>query len=328
MINSNNANDFIGIGDISKWFIGAGAKPLSGCIVNVNTPQLENTLSTAQLLGGGASPYFYRPLPGSLVVNAGTATALHTIVTAEIAAGELLPGAPNNAALDETLVNPRTIDSGNIIDMGAVQFSVADSTLNVSFLPRPGIAVPFGTSSVGVEVLVSQGTNPGSLPVNGGTASFNLQQGKSVIGTFTANVSSIGLASASLSLPILLPAGSYTITASYANSNAGPANPQGAFSVTATATLTIGLAPTPPSSPLPIPAAVAALELAIDIAALLDRSNPDALSQLQLISNLFLHYQLPTAASDLLAAIQALYPQTDNMGLASTQFGMQIAQDL
>ena len=58
--------------------------------LNNNTPQLENTLSWVTLPGGAKSPYFYRLLPGSVAIGAGTATVLHDIATAERAAGNCL----------------------------------------------------------------------------------------------------------------------------------------------------------------------------------------------------------------------------------------------
>jgi predicted outer membrane repeat protein len=341
-INQSDIYDFVGVGDVNQWFTGAGAKPLAGTIVNVNTPQLESTRSSAPLPGGGTSPYFYRLLPGSLAVTAGTATVLHDIAVAEIAAGVIPPGSPDDAAVDETLKETRTADNGNLIDMGAVQFLTAYSTVHLSFIPGSSFTLPIGTTTVNVQTLVTQGTNPGSLPINGGTVAFNLEQGSSLLGSSTANVSSIGIASAAISLPANLPAGQYTITASYANSNGGPANPHGTFTSAATATLTIGQAPTadPPapsllspslssSSPsLSLPPQVGPWDLVIDVAALLLQGDSAALSELELVSNAILHYPLPTSLTATIEAIQSLYPQTGSLGLAYIAAGMSLAQEL
>jgi hypothetical protein len=219
--------------------------------------------------------------------------------------------------------------------MGAVQFFTANSTSNVSFIPASSLAVPINSTSVSVQVLVAQGTNPGSLPINGGAVTFNLQQGKTLIGTVTANVSSIGMASATIPLPANLPAGAYTITASYANANGGPANPHGSFASTATATLTIGQTPTPPppapppSSPSPsLSPQAASLELAIDTAALLLQGNPVALLRLQLLSSALLQYTVPTSIPALVGSIQSLLPQAGILGLPALVAGISLAQNL
>ncbi len=328
---SGNSFDFVSNTVGGTWTSSPGA-PTIGDILNNNTPQLENTLSSSPLPGGGSGPYFYRLLPGSLVVNAGTATVLHDIWTAEVAAGELLPSAPDSAAVDETLSNLRTLDGGNLIDMGAVQFFTANSVLSVNFLPTASLTVPVGTRSVSVEVLVTQGTNPGTVPINGGTVTFELRQGDTLIGTLTANVSSIGIASAVLPLPINLLPGSYTITASYANANGGPENPHGTFASTAIASLTIAQPTTPPPPapappPAPSPQAVS-LELAIDTAALFLQASPVALLKLQLLSNVLLQHPLPSSVPALLESVQSLSQQAGGLSLAAMAAGISLAQDL
>jgi hypothetical protein len=327
-VNALNSFDFVSNtinSNPSGGTWGSPGSPPPGTILNNNTPQLENTLSSVTLLGGGKSPYFYRLLPGSLVVNGGTSTVVHDIAVAEGVTAD-------DATVDETLIDPRTNDSGNQIDMGAVQFQTSYSTLNISFLPSTANTVPFGTKSVSVEVSVSQGTNPGNLPINGGTVTFVVQQGGTMIGTVTANVSAIGIASATIPLPANLPAGAYTITATYANANGGPANPHGVFSSTAVAGLTITApppAPTPPPPPPPpLPLQVAALEVALDEAALLSLGNPGALLELQLLSNVFLQHALPASVPALIADIQSLYPQTGVLGLNALAAGVLLSRSL
>jgi hypothetical protein len=77
---------------------------------------------------------------------------------------------------------------------------------------------------------------------------------------------------------------------------------------------------------LPVP--VAALKTAIDAAAIVLMSNPAAEMELQLFSNVFLHYQVPSSIPDLIKDIQFLYPQTNGLGLAAIAEGMFLAQDL
>jgi hypothetical protein len=85
-------------------------------------------------------------------------------------------------------------------------------------------------------------------------------------------------------------------------------------------------APSPalPAPPPPPPLLqVAALEVALDWAALALQGNPGALLQLQVFSDVFLHYQIPATIPELMGAIQSLYPQTGVLGLDAIQAGQQ-----
>ena len=79
---------------------------------------------------------------------------------------------------------------------------------------------------------------------------------------------------------------------------------------------------------VPVPVPVAALETAIDAAAIVLMSNPAAEAELRLFAEVFLHYSVPSAIPDLIKTIQFLYPQTNGLGLAAIAEGMFLANDL
>ena len=73
---------------------------------------------------------------------------------------------------------------------------------------------------------------------------------------------------------------------------------------------------------------MAALELAINTAALLSQGNTAALLQLQLLSTLFLQSPLPATIPALLGNIQRLLPQTGSLGPTVLTLGVSLAQEL
>jgi hypothetical protein len=131
VINSDNGFDFVS----NTANSGAGGTSWStsgGNILNNATAQLESSPSSQPLPGGGTSASFYRLLSGSTAINAGTTSVLHAIAQAEIAAGEIPAGSPDEAAVDETLLGLRSSNNGSQIDMGAVQFNTVFAPLITS----------------------------------------------------------------------------------------------------------------------------------------------------------------------------------------------------
>src|SRR6185437_1920352 len=168
-----------------------------------NEPFLDNILDNhAPQLGAlvtpTTGPAYYPLLPGSQVVNAGT-----------------------NSVVD------------NIIDMGAVEFNAANAALNFVFSP-PALTVSSSTTSVNLEVTVSDSSGPINGPLTGGTITFSLLNASNVpvAGSVTAPVSSIGQATTTFNLPSNLPAGNYTVKAVYNSTNGQFNNSSGTETLT------------------------------------------------------------------------------------------------
>jgi hypothetical protein len=204
--------------------------------------------------------------------------------------------------------------------------SSALGTLTVSSTPTPSTSVTPGNAVIGpnggkTNIVVLVNSSAGT--VNEGTVTIRLANGgtSSLIGS--APVMG-GYAHVPVSIPSNLSAGSYQLIETYSDST-GHFNGSSALG-----TLTVN--PVPPPSPLPPPSSLspqeAAVQVAIDAAALVLQDQPLALIELEALSYLFLRVTVPGTIPDLLAAIQSLYPDTGGMGLAAFYSGLLVANNL
>jgi hypothetical protein len=191
--------------------------------------------------------------------------------------------------------------------------SSAFGTLAVNPTPIPATTVIPANATVGSTdptVLLSVVVNSPAGPVNTGTVTVSLINNGAATVVGSAPVSN-GSAHVSANIPAL-PAGTYQLEETYTDGTGHFAGSSAIGTLTAE----------------PIPAGTAALELAIDLAALASLGNPGALMELQVFSLVLLHQPVPTSVTDLLNEIHTLFPKTGDLGTMAIGTGMFLAQDL
>ncbi len=243
-LRTTSRNDFIS--DTSGI---TGLLPFNGMILDNALPQLGE-LTTANGLS------YYPLLANSAAINAGVNSVLGPIATAEGVT-------PANAT--DALGNARVVN--NVIDMGAVEFGAATTTLNVD--PVTITASPFPTQvQVNAHVLSDTGE-----PINEGTVKFTLidGDGNAVGGSVSSVMVNNGLASAMLIVQGNTPAGVYTLKASYSDPLTG--NWGGRFG------------PSDGSATLKINAAVSGTTLTAGNAALTESSSPQTAGVVVLLNS-------------------------------------------
>lgn len=209
--------------------------------------------------------------------------------------------------------NYQLIESFTDVTGGQFANSTGIGTLTVNPSPIPSTAVIPANATVSSNdgmTLLSVVVNSPSGPVDRGTVTITLINGGSATVVGSAPVSG-GVAHVNADIPSLA-AGTYQLEETYTDTT-------GHFGgSSAIGTLTAE----------PLPPGTAALELAIDAAALALMSNLGALMELRMFADVFLHHTIPGSPSDLVNSIQTLYPKTGELGLLSIGAGMFLAQDL
>lgn len=168
-----------------------------GNILNNQNPQLGPLQGPGPNAGDTA---WYPLLANSVVINAGSNSVQGDIANAE--------GVPV-ADITDQIGNPRIIN--NIIDMGAIEFFVATTSITV-----PPVTVTQTSSPTQVQLTADVGAQTGEL-INEGSVTFTVtDSGGNPVGGTVANVAVVnGVASASFTVPGNQPVGTYTITAKY-----------------------------------------------------------------------------------------------------------------
>jgi|GEM_PF-6473425 len=196
--------------------------------------------------------------------------------------------------------------------------SSAIGTLTVNPVPTPSTTIIPGNAVIttnGGTVTVPVAVNSPGGTVNTGTVTISLVNGNSTSVVGSAPVSG-GVANVPITVPAGLPVGAYTLVETYSDGNQF-------FGSSASGMLTVN-----PATP-PLTAGQAALELAIDLAAipLLLSGNTGALMELEMFSRVLTGQPFPMSIPQLLNEIGTLVPQTGGLLMPAISGGMFLAQE-
>jgi hypothetical protein len=196
--------------------------------------------------------------------------------------------------------------------------SSAIGTLTVNPVPTPSTTIIPGNAVIttnGGTVTVPVAVNSPGGTVNTGTVTISLVHGNSTSVVGSAPVSG-GVANVPITVPAGLPVGAYTLVETYSDGNQF-------FGSSASGMLTVN-----PATP-PLTAGQAALELAIDLAAipLLLSGNTGALMELEMFSRVLTGQPFPMSIPQLLNEIGTLVPQTGGLLMPAISGGMFLAQE-
>jgi hypothetical protein len=242
---------------------------------------------------------------GTTSVALGTASVTNGSAVLTVPAGTLPANLPyGKYDLEEVYAD---VTGGQFAGSGAT------GALTVAPTPTPPTSVIPGNAVVstndGIQ-LISVVVNSPNGPVTSGTVTIRLVIGNSTTVVGSAPVVN-GTADVSANIPAVS-AGTYQLIETYSDSTGRFGGSSAIGRLTAT----------------PLPPQVAALELAVDAAALVSLNNPGAIAEIMLFSEVFLHHQIPLSIPALIGEIQALYPKTDGLGLEALTLAMFLANDL
>lgn len=229
---------------------------------------------------------------------------------------------PANTAAGTYTVTASYTDGSNVVHtatVGTLVINPVEAAATVTLNPIAPITASASDQVVNLSATVTQSGGMGSL----GSVQFQVMNGTAVIASTTAAVGSNGVASAPVTIPGGTPAGSYQVVATFTG--------RGETTATATGTLTINPVPVSPPTPPPPQASFtpfqAALELSIDVAAILLQGNP-ALANLAVISNVFLGKPLEQGAINLFYDGLAMVNLADGLVDAAVQAGINYADSV